>query len=249
MGLSMRPSMNNWIVVPAAGVGRRFGGDMPKQYQQLLGKSVIEHTLEQLLQIEDAQIVVAVSPEDTQWQQLSIFQNSRIDTTSGGDERADSVRLALEAISGKAIQGKAEQDDWVLVHDVARPCVRVQDIKNLITQLANHKVGGVLATPVSDTVKRVIRDSDVHSTEDRTQLWAAQTPQMFRYGLLLESLQKAVQQQYQPTDESAAIEQLGYTPCVVEGSRDNIKITRQEDMAIAEAIMKYQQEQKRGVGK
>lgn len=230
--------MTIWVVVPAAGVGRRFGGDTPKQYQQLLGKSVIEHTLERLLELEGAQIVVALSPVDTQWQQLSVFQSPSIHTAAGGDERADSVRLALESL-----QGKAEKNDWVLVHDVARPCVRVQDIKNLLTQLANHTVGGVLATPVSDTVKRVLNQSNIDSTEDRSQLWAAQTPQMFRYGLLLEGLKTAVQQQCQPTDESAAIEQLGYTPSVVEGSRDNIKITRLEDMAIAEAIMKYQQEQ------
>ena len=230
--------MTTWVVVPAAGVGRRFGGDTPKQYQQLLGKPVIEHTLERLLELDDAQTVVAVSSVDTQWQKLSVFQSPRIQTVIGGDERADSVRLALETL-----QGKAKQDDWVLVHDVARPCVRVQDIKNLLAQLANHKVGGVLATPVSDTLKRVLNQPDIDSTEDRSQLWAAQTPQMFRYGLLLESLQAAVEQQRQPTDESAAIEQLGYTPSVVEGSRDNIKITRLEDMAIAEAIMKYQQEQ------
>ena len=229
--------MTTWVVVPAAGVGRRFGGDTPKQYQKLLGKFVIEHTLERLLELKDAQIAVAVSPTDTQWPQLSVFHSPRIQTALGGEERADSVRLALESL-----QGKAEQDDWVLVHDVARPCVRVQDIENLLIKLANHAVGGVLATPLSDTVKRVLIQSDIDSTEDRSQLWAAQTPQMFRYGLLLESLQSAVKQQYQPTDESAAIEQLGYTPSVVEGSRDNIKITRLEDMAIAEAIMKYQQQ-------
>ena len=233
--------MSTWIIVPAAGVGSRFGGEMPKQYQLLLGKPVIEHTLERLLELQDAQIVVAVSQADILWQQIPVFQSPRIQTTLGGDERADSVRMALETL-----QGRAEQDDWVLVHDVARPCVRVQDIQNLMTTLTSHKVGGILATPISDTVKRIVKQaahqSDIDSTEDRSQLWAAQTPQMFRYGLLLESLQTAVQQQYQPTDESAAIEQLGYTPSVVEGSRDNIKITRLEDMAIAEAIMKYQQQ-------
>ncbi|MDX2463798.1 MAG: 2-C-methyl-D-erythritol 4-phosphate cytidylyltransferase [Porticoccus sp.] len=230
--------MNSWIVVPAAGVGHRFGGDIPKQYQQLLGKAVIEHTLERLLELENIQLVVAVGQTDTLWQKLPVFQNPRIQTTKGGEERADSVRLALEHI-----QGKAEQDDWVLVHDVARPCVRVQDIQNLMTTLANHKVGGVLATPVSDTLKRVLKQKDIASTEDRSKLWAAQTPQMFRYGLLSKSLQSAAQDQWQPTDESAAIERLGYTPQVVEGSRDNIKITRAEDMAIATAIMAYQQEQ------
>ena len=112
-----------------------------------------------------------------------------------------------------------------------------------MTTLANHKVGGVLATPVSDTLKRVLKQKDIASTKDRSQLWAAQTPQMFRYGLLSKSLQSAAQDHWQPTDESAAIERLGYTPQVVEGSRDNIKITRSEDMAIAAAIMTYQQEQ------
>jgi 2-C-methyl-D-erythritol 4-phosphate cytidylyltransferase len=232
--------MRTWVIVPAAGVGRRFGGDTPKQYQLLCGKPVIEHTLERLLQLEDVQIVVAVSPDDHRWQPLPAFQNPRIQATFGGDERADSVRLALESI-----QGDAEQGDWVLVHDVARPCVRVEDIQNLMAQLASHKVGGVLATPVSDTVKRVAHQTgnasyDIAATEDRSQLWAAQTPQMFRYGLLLEGLRQALQQNYQPTDESAAIECLGHTPRVVEGSRDNIKITRLEDIAIAEAIMAYQ---------
>jgi 2-C-methyl-D-erythritol 4-phosphate cytidylyltransferase len=235
--------MSTWIVVPAAGVGRRFGSDTAKQYQLLLGKPVIEYTLERLLQLPLVQVVVAVSPEDRQWQQLPIFQNDRVQTVLGGQERADSVRLALEFL-----QDKADLDDWVLVHDVARPCVRVQDIQHLMATLANHKVGGILATPVSDTIKRVSpqtgRDtSDIISTEDRACLWAAQTPQMFRYGLLLDALRQAEQKNYLPTDESAAIEYLGYTPCVVEGSRDNLKITRLEDMAIAAAIMTYQHEQ------
>jgi len=234
--------MNSWIIVPAAGVGSRFGGDMPKQYQLLHGKPIIEHTLERLLAVNHAQagsmkIVVAVSNVDTRWQQLPVFQNTGIQTVLGGNERADTVRLALEYI-----QDHTNSDDWVLVHDVARPCVRVDDIQNLIKSLANHDVGGVLATPVSDTLKRVLHKKDIAVTEDRSQLWAAQTPQMFRYGLLLESLQSAEQAQWQPTDESAAIERLGYTSQVVEGSRDNIKITRLEDMAIAEAIMTYQQE-------
>lgn len=236
--------MKTWIVVPAAGVGRRFGGEMPKQYQPLLGKPVIEHTLGRLLQLSEVQVVVAVSPDDSQWQQLPVFQNDRIQMVQGGHERADSVRLALESL-----QGRAGIDDWVLVHDVARPCVRVQDIQYLMAALGSHRVGGILATPLSDTVKRVAHQSDSDTadivvTEDRSQLWAAQTPQMFRYGLLLEGLIQAVQQGCQPTDESAAIEHLGYTPCVVEGSRDNIKITRLEDMAIAEAIMMYQRGKK-----
>lgn len=228
--------MNPWIIVPAAGVGRRFGGDIPKQYQRLQAKTVIEHTLERLLSLHSSAIVVAVHQEDDQWRQLDIFQHPQIRTVQGGNERVDSVRLAMESLHQEAASG-----DWVLVHDVARPCVQVADIEKLMEQLQAHNVGGILATPVSDTIKRVANSVDIASTEDRSQLWAAQTPQMFRYGLLLNSLQIAREQQRQPTDEAAAIESLGHTPQVVEGSRDNIKITRTEDMAIAEAIMTYQQ--------
>ena len=229
--------MSRWIIVPAAGTGRRFGGDEPKQYQLLNNKTVIEHTLERLLAVDESIVVVAVNTEDNRWQKLEVFEHPRIRTVHGGDERADSVRLALECL-----QREAHTDDWVLVHDVARPCVRVADIHKLIDNLNDHKVGGVLATPVSDTVKRVLNSTDIESTEDRTQLWAAQTPQMFRYGLLSWSLKTAIRDHWTPTDESAAIERLGHIPQVVEGSRDNIKITRSEDMAVAEAIMSYQQE-------
>ncbi len=230
--------MSLWIIVPAAGTGRRFGGALPKQYQLLDEATVIEHTLKRLLAIGSSIVLVAVNKEDSRWQQLEIFEHPRIRTVHGGEERVDSVRLALECL-----YREAQADDWVLVHDVARPCVRVSDINKLLDQLKDHGVGGVLATPVSDTVKRVLNSRDIESTEDRSQLWAAQTPQMFRYGLLSWSLKTAKRDQWQPTDEAAAVEKLGYTPQVVEGSRDNIKITRSEDIAIARAIMAYQQEQ------
>lgn len=225
-----------WIIVPAAGVGSRFGAALPKQYQSLAGKTVVEHTLERLLAVNDAIVVVAVHPNDTYWQKLAVFDHPRIRTVHGGKERADSVRLALECLTREA-----HTDDWILVHDVARPCVRVAEIQHLMHSLEDHRVGGVLAVPVSDTVKRVEQGDDIAGTEDRNKLWLAQTPQMFRYGLLSWSLNTAVRQQWQPTDESAAVERLGHTPLVVEGSRDNIKITRQEDLEIAEAILKYQQ--------
>lgn len=234
---------DSWIVVPAAGTGSRFGGVIPKQYQSLAGKTVIEHTLARLLSVNDAVVVVAVHPEDTHWPRLAIFDHPRIRTVHGGRERADSVRLALECLSREA-----DTDDWVLVHDVARPCVRVAEVRHLMATLKDHKVGGVLAVPVSDTVKRVDRGDDIAATEDRSRLWLAQTPQMFRYGLLNWSLKTAVRQQWQPTDESAAVERLGHVPQVVEGSRDNIKITRREDLVIAEAILRFQRESENGRG-
>jgi len=139
-------------------------------------------------------------------------------------------------------------DDWVLVHDVARPCIRVTDINKLMAALKTHTVGGILAVPVSDTVKRVDQQAGISATVSRADLWLAQTPQMFRYGLLSWSLNSAYRQQWQPTDEAAAVEKLGHSPLVVEGSSDNIKITRREDLAIAEAIIKFQGESPRQSG-
>lgn len=228
---------HHWVVVPAAGVGRRFGGVIPKQYQLLAGKTVMEHSLERLLQLHTT-IVVAVHPDDQQWSRLPIFENDRIRTVHGGQERVDSVRLALECL-----HREADTEDWVLVHDVARPCVAISDIQQLMSSLQAHSVGGLLATPISDTVKRVADEGQHHhvvTTEPRQPLWLAQTPQMFRYGLLHWSLQTASKQGWQVTDEASAVEQLGYQPLVVEGSRDNIKITRREDLVIAEAILAAQ---------
>ena len=157
-----------WIIVPAAGVGSRFGAPVPKQYQSLAGKTVVEHTLERLLAVNDAIVVVAVHPNDTYWQQLTVFDHPRIRTVHGGKERADSVRLALECLTREA-----HTDDWILVHDVARPCVRVAEVQHLMQSLEDHRVGGVLAVPVSDTVKRVEQGDDIVGTEDRNKLWLA----------------------------------------------------------------------------
>lgn len=227
----------SWIVVPAAGQGRRFGEILPKQYQVMAGRTVIEHTLERLLQIDQSIVVVAIHPADSQWSRLPVFSHPRIRTVHGGKERSDSVRLALECL-----QREAHVDDWVLVHDVARPCVRVPDINKLICAVKSHKVGGILAVPVSDTVKQVNDRAGITATISRANLWLAQTPQIFRYGLLSWSLNSALRQQWQPTDEAAAVEKLGHCPLVVEGSADNIKITRREDLAIAEAIIRFQNE-------
>ncbi|WP_297189478.1 2-C-methyl-D-erythritol 4-phosphate cytidylyltransferase [uncultured Porticoccus sp.] len=233
----------NWIVVPAAGQGRRFGEILPKQYQLLAGRTVIEHTLERLLQIDQSIVVVAIHPADSQWRRLSVFSHPRIRTVHGGKERSDSVRLALDCL-----QREAHVDDWVLVHDVARPCVRVTDINKLMAALKTHTVGGILAVPVSDTVKQVDQQAGISATVSRADLWLAQTPQMFRYGLLSWSLNSAYRQQWRPTDEASAVEKLGHCPLAVEGSSDNIKITRREDLAIAEAIIKFQNESSKQSG-
>ena len=233
-------SCNYWAVVPAAGVGRRFGGEQlgstkPKQYQALLGKTVAQWTLERLLSVKGITgCLVAISAEDEYWAEQKIA-DPRLSLATGGTERADTMRLALQALAGRA-----QPDDWVLVHDIARPCVRAADIEQLISSLAAHPVGGILAAPVADTIKRVNAAQQVVATEDRSQLWSALTPQMFRYSVLCDALDNAQQNGFQPTDEAAAIETLGLQPAVVAGQRDNIKITRREDLAIAEAILRAQ---------
>lgn len=227
--------MTFWFVVPAAGIGSRFGGDLPKQYLPVCGKRIIEHTLERLISLEPAGIVVAISPGDTLWPTLSISSHPLIHCVAGGEERADSVTNALALLAGMAAR-----DGWVLVHDVARPCVRVEDIARLIRELKDSPVGGILAVPVSDTLKEVGADLRIEKTRDRSTLWAAMTPQMFRIGLLRQALEQAKQKKRVPTDEAMAVELAGFRPVVVSGSRDNIKITRPEDLAIAEAILGWQ---------
>jgi 2-C-methyl-D-erythritol 4-phosphate cytidylyltransferase len=222
--------MTFWVVVPAAGVGRRFGAGMPKQYCHVAGKPIIEHTLARLVELEPEGIVVAIAGNDRHWPTLPIADHPLISTVEGGEERAQSVLNALTFL-----EQKADAEDWVLVHDVARPCVRRRDVKNLLQQLASDPVGGLLAVPTSDTLKQVDGHCISH-TVDRAGLWSAMTPQMFRHAMLL----KALQQQVAVTDESMAMELAGYTPNVVEGSRDNIKVTRPEDLAIVEAILRWQ---------
>lgn len=226
--------MNGWFVVPAAGLGRRFGATTPKQYQIVAGKPVIEHCLERLLELHPLGIVVATHPADRRWPQLTLSAHPQIHAIDGGRERADSVRNGL-----KFLRSKLADDDWVLVHDVARPCVRSSDIHRLIEATSSTEVGGILATLVSDTLKRVDTDR-IQGTVDRTQLWAAMTPQMFRYGLLNKALEESSREGRPVTDEAEAVERLGLAPIVVAGRRDNIKITHAEDLALAEAILGWQ---------
>ncbi len=234
--------MNCWIVVPAAGVGARAGGSVPKQYQLLSGRTLVEHTLARLLQLEPDAIVVAIHRDDRHWQQLPMARDSRIRTVTGGEQRADSVRLALAALAAEA-----DAEDWVLVHDAARPCVTTAQIRLLMTALQDHAIGGLLAVPVQDTVKRVRDAHAVVATEDRANLWLAQTPQAFRFGILRQALELASARQGGDTDEAAAVERLGHLPRVVRGRRDNIKVTEPQDFILAEAILDAQHRESEGV--
>lgn len=223
-----------WAVVPAAGVGKRMQSDRPKQYLELAGKTVIEHTLNRLIDTKVfTGIAVAISEEDPYWPELSVSRHELIVHAQGGKERADSVLSALSSLAEKA-----EESDWVLVHDAARPCITFHDIELLITTLQVDSVGGILALASNDTLKRVEQDM-IAETLDRTHIWRALTPQMFRFGMLKNALE---QTQGNPavTDEASALEILGWKPKIVAGRPDNIKITRPEDLELAEFYMERQ---------
>ncbi len=232
----MSKHINFWAVVPAAGVGKRMNADRPKQYLELVGLTVIEQTLSRLLQADVfAAIAVAISAEDPYWPELAICKQEKIITAPGGKERADSVLSGLQSI-----RDKAQDDDWVLVHDAARPCLTTYDIHSLINSLQNDAVGGILALSSHDTLKRVADDAIV-DTLDRRMIWRALTPQMFRYGLLKSALEETAGDT-RVTDEASAVEIQGLTPKIVEGRPDNIKITRPEDLALAQFYLQQQEQ-------
>jgi 2-C-methyl-D-erythritol 4-phosphate cytidylyltransferase len=231
----MNDSVKFWAVVPAAGAGQRMQADRPKQYLELAGKTVIEQTLERLLQSDIfAGLSVAISSEDPYWPTLPIGHDSRVSTAPGGAERADSVLSALNRIAPTAVER-----DWVLVHDAARPCLTVSDIHLLIDKLRNDPVGGILALPVHDTLKGV-EAGRINATIDRTRIWRALTPQMFRYSALKHALEQAARDGNTVTDEASALELQGKQPAIVEGRPDNIKITRPEDLALAQFYLEQQ---------
>lgn len=230
----MTNSCTCWAVVPAAGVGKRMQADRPKQYLPLLGQTVIEHTLQRLLNSGAFQAIsVAISVEDPYWPELAISRNPAVITAPGGKERADSVLSAL-----KALEGKAHEDDWVLVHDAARPCITSHDIQHLIATLEQHPVGGILALSSHDTLKQV-DGNNIVATVNRQQIWRALTPQMFRFGMLREAL-LTTEGNPAVTDEASALELTGFQPSIVEGRPDNIKITRPEDLDLAAFYMEQQ---------
>lgn len=223
-------------VIPAAGVGKRFGAEVPKQYLTLAGRCIQQHTLDRLAGMpEIRQLVVAISAEDTRAEALPYAQRERLHFVTGGSERMDSVLAGLQALRALG----AEDHDWVLVHDVARPLLRPSDVRHLLRTLADDPVGGILANPVRDTMKRG-DEGGIVATVPREQLWHALTPQMFRLGLLTQALSSAQSVHALVTDEASAIERLGHRPRLIEGARDNLKITFPDDLALAEALLAEQ---------
>ena len=223
-----------WAVIPAAGVGKRMGSKIPKQYLQLAGKTVLEQTLSIFLQHPKINgIVVAVTSGDPYWQDIyKTFDRETADSiivASGGAERCHSVLNALTELSPHAAD-----DDWVLVHDAARPCLKSNDIDRLIDELSGTSDGGLLGLPMADTVKRCDNNQQVIATVDRSELWRALTPQMFLLKLLKNSLEDAINSHALVTDEASAIELKGLKPQMVEGHPGNIKITHPGDLQLAE---------------
>ena len=227
-----------WAVVPAAGVGKRMQADRPKQYLEIAGRPLIEYAISQLMADPHIEgVVVAISAEDEYWPTLEITLDKPLWVVEGGVERCHSVLNALQELATRA-----NEEDWVLVHDAARPCVRAEDITQLITKLTHDDIGGLLAVPVRDTMKRAGANQRVVTTEDREGLWHALTPQMFRFGKLRHALEQALEDESLVTDEASAMEQAEYEPLLVEGHADNIKVTRPEDLALAAFYLQQQGE-------
>lgn len=223
----------SWFVVPAAGASRRMGAPLPKQYLPLAGRTVIEHALAPLIDCAAlAGGVVVLAADDTTWPQLPVCRRPRVKTATGGAERCHSVLNGLAALALEA-----GDDDWVLVHDAARPCLPAGDLARLIEICAQDEVGGLLAVPLADTIKRAGDDGRVQATVPRTGLWRGLTPQMFRLGLLRRAIETALAAGEMPTDEASAIERLGLRPRLVEGSAANLKITRPGDLAMAARLL------------
>ncbi|PVZ20742.1 MULTISPECIES: 2-C-methyl-D-erythritol 4-phosphate cytidylyltransferase [unclassified Pseudomonas] len=224
----MTPYPEFWAVIPAAGVGARMAADRPKQYLPLAGRTLIEHTLACFLDHPALKgVVVSLAEDDPFWPALPCAHDPRVQRAPGGAERADSVLSALLQLSA---QGAGDQD-WVLVHDAARPNLARSDLDHLLTALADDAVGGLLAVPARDTLKRADADGRAQQTIDRSVVWQAYTPQMFRLGPLQRALADAMVAGVAVTDDASAMEWAGQFPRLVEGRADNIKVTRPEDLA------------------
>ncbi len=224
--------MRIWAVIPAAGVGKRYSSDIPKQYLSLNGMPVLLHSINKFVKLDEIhEVLVALNPDDEFWQKLN-FSHPKVKTINGGPERCYSVNSALEELSGRA-----ENGDWILVHDAVRPCISDFDLNKIIEIVHDEDVGGLLACPILDTIKKVKDNLDVLKTIPREGLWSAMTPQIFRYELLKKALNAVLNSARSVTDEAKAIELIGLTPKIIEGDKTNIKITHPSDMVLAESII------------
>ena len=233
----MKEDVAFWAIVPAAGFGHRLGSPVPKQFLELGRRTVLEHSLESLWSLSQLQGLVLVSHGHPALASiLERYAEHNLIRAPGGSERCHSVLNGLVALSDLA-----GDDDWVLVHDAARPCVRRTDIDRLIHLTGGGEVGGLLGLPVRDTMKRTDAGDRVLDTVERNHLWHAFTPQMFRFGVLRDALAGALDAGVLVTDEASAVEWAGYRPIMVEGHADNLKITRPEDLRLAAYYLEQQE--------
>ena len=222
-----------WVVVPAAGSGSRFGGALPKQYLEIYGRSVLQHTLDRLARHPRVSgLMVALAGGDRHWPGWRELHGKPVATCVGGGVRAASVLAALAALPPMV-----RERDWVLVHDAARPCLRHDDLDRLLDHGCAHGVGAILASPVRDTLKRASERGEIVGSEPRERLWRALTPQLFRRATLQRAIEAGLAEGRELTDEAMAIERLGLAPLLVEGAEDNIKITTPADLAYAEFLL------------
>ena len=223
----------SWALVPAAGSGRRFGGEVPKQYLQVAGKPLIAHALDALLSHPCIDgVVVAVAAGDPHWPGWTRLHGKPVITCMGGGERAESVLAAL-----RALPSACGDDTLLLVHDAARPNLRAGDLDKLLEAATRHADGAILAAPVRDTIKRADDRHCIATTEPREALWRALTPQAFTRGVLVQALERARADGVVATDEAMAVERLGRRPRLVEGREDNLKVTTPADLALAEFLL------------
>lgn len=223
-----------WCIVAAAGGGRRFGAGIPKQYLPLGGKPMLERTLERLAACpEIGGLMVVLAGDDAHWSEITTVLGKPVRTATGAAERSGSVLSGL-----LALPAEVGAEDFVLVHDAARPCIAADDVAMLVAR-ATSAGGGLLAAPVRDTIKRADSEKRVLATEPRAPLWRALTPQMFRRGELTLALEAAQAEAIAVTDEAMAMERRGYRPLLVEGAEDNIKVTTPADLALAAFLLRH----------
>ena len=229
-------NLNLWAVIPAAGSGSRFSKSELKQYQVIENKTVLEHTVARLNALPLSGYVLAIGEQDNLAQTLDFSTKDKAHFCTGGAERVNSVLNALNYLSEIA-----SDDDWVLVHDAARPCVSQQCLENLVAVATESGKSAILAIPVRDTLKSVEAGTEITKTVDRSKLWQAQTPQMAKLGVLKKAIEHALSSQLSITDEASALEYAMETVHVVQGRSDNIKITYPDDLELAKLILASQQ--------
>ncbi|MFM2480214.1 2-C-methyl-D-erythritol 4-phosphate cytidylyltransferase [Celerinatantimonas sp. YJH-8] len=223
---------NYSVVIPAAGIGQRMAADCPKQYLKILGQPMLSYSVKPFLSLDCIhQIVIALSADDHWFKTLELANHPKVKTVIGGADRVHSVMAALETIA---------PDDWVLVHDAARPCLSQRELVAII-EAAERDQGAILACPVRDTMKRSNAQRVIETTINRDYLWHAQTPQSFACQILLNNIRGALKAGVNMTDEASAMEWAGYPVELIPGSHDNIKVTHPEDLSLAEFLISRQQ--------